>query len=674
MENISWSELLKTPIVTAQHGNDGNRIAATTEALRQAAHQFAQVLNERAKLLANSAQFDAALRDAAAIRALLPRSGLGYLCAGDVHCQQRCYAAAVAMYDQGLQTAPESDPYYHQLQQQREKATADNNKRVDFISQLPLDVVITNIIPRMERRCYSDLPPEYLYVSRAWRERFLQQPNGLYFNFGEEPNTFKTGHDQLVRFAPYVQELRGEVFGEAELEDLFSRAQFSNLKELGICCDATIQHLSLLNGLQLISDSLTHLSIEGHNGLRLYDILESCPNLVSLEAEEIDAQMSSLPSSHHRKITHLALHDVPATAYNYDEMDDLLSRFPSLLSFEITPIPDSAILMTLHKHCPYLQVLYFGERSDHLYNSDVHSHRKGIKFAHLGGYYGEEPYVQDDLIQFFYFHRDSLEEIVFKGDINVGDDAYWKLESGRVVQQRAYSEPLSPASDPIQSEGSFLRLSSINFSGTDPSPSIGIIAWLISNAPNLKAIIVNESALQPDVANVMITSKHLSKLEIVRETSSYDYRGIIRFLEYHIGIGEASTLNEITITTRRMSPESTWIPLISKLQCLKNLKLHARFIPTDCLPAMDEIRRGCPALEELTLGVRGCNIGDGIINSFCQHSNLKCLRIGSDSLHPVNLMLIALYSRLDSLYLHSHVPEKIMNIMRNNVSKIVICK
>ncbi|KAJ8652695.1 hypothetical protein O0I10_011640 [Lichtheimia ornata] len=673
VENISWSELLNNTNHTAQHGNDDSRIATATETLRQAAYQFANVLNERAKLLANSAQFDTALRDAAAIRALLPGSGLGYLCMGDVHCQQGRYAAAISIYDQGLEAVPESDQYYQQLQQHRMTAIANNDKRVDFISRLPLDIVITNIIPRLERRCYSDLPPEHLYVSHAWQERFLQQPHGLYFNFGEETETFKTGHDQLIRFAPYVQTLKGEMFDDAQLDDLFSRAQFSNLKELGIFCEYTSPCARLLNGLQLISDSLTRLSIDGYNSLQLHDILEACPNLVSLAIEDAYIDTLSLSSSHHPKITHLALHDVPGTDLDSDEMGDLLSRFPSLLSFEITPMPESRALTILHKHCPYLQVLYFGERGHRLDNVDVHPHQKGIKSAHLGGY-GEDIYMQDDLIQFLYLHRDSLEEIVFNGDIDVGNDASWRIENGKVILQRNHGVRLSPESDPTQSAASFVRLASINFAGSEPSLSLGVFTWLISNSPNLKAITINESYLQPDVANAMIKLRQLSNLEIAQPWKSDDHQGIIRFLEHHIGIGKESTLKEITIRTRRMTPEATWIPLISKLQCLKNLKLHANFIPTDCLRAMDEIRRGCPALEELTLGVRGCDIGDGIINCVCQHSNLKHLRIGSDSLPTLSLILIALYSRLDSLYLQCDVPERIMKILRNNVSKIVINK
>lgn len=237
-DNIDLAELVKPSILTAQHGNGKKRIAEATESLQQAMHQFVELLNDRARLFADSAQFDSALQDAATIRTLLPGSALGYLCTGYVHCQQGCYAAAVAMYDQGLEAVPESDAYYKHLQQHRLTAIANNSKRVDFISRLPLDIVVTNILPRVKPKCYSESssPCEHLFVSRTWQKRILQQPDGVNFDFGQEGRTFKKGHDELVRCASYVQSLSGAITGEVRLDELFSRARFSNLKQLDLNC------------------------------------------------------------------------------------------------------------------------------------------------------------------------------------------------------------------------------------------------------------------------------------------------------------------------------------------------------------------------------------------------------------------------------------------------------
>lgn len=389
--------------------------------------------------------------------------------------------------------------------------------------------------------------------------------------------------------------------------------------------------------------------------------------------------MLSLPtSSRYPKITHLTLHAVPEdTASDHDDMMAVLSQFPSLLSFEISPTPGSSILPILHEHCPYLQVLYFGSIRNPSGDIHVHSHRKGIKSVHLGGGVGYS-FTQDDLIRFLHVHKNSLEEVEACNNIDIDEDGSWRMENGQVILRAGDRDapPLLRSGDgpTTQAENSFTQLVNVNFSQSGSASSQEFVLWLISNAPNLKAVNIRTSHLRHDITKAMVTLRQLSKLEIMRwawgDTTDYS-EGIIQFLEHHIGMGNKSTLKEITIYTRTMAVEATWIPFISKLQRLKNLKLLAHVIPADCFLAMDAIGRGCPALEELTLGVRGCNIDDSIITSLCQHSNLKCLTIGSTSLSPGTLMFIALYSRLDSLHLLCSVPESVMQMLRKRVSKIV---
>ncbi|KAI7873961.1 hypothetical protein K492DRAFT_184506 [Lichtheimia hyalospora FSU 10163] len=258
---IRWSELLQNPIVTAEHRNGKEQILTATDTLQQTGHHFVRVLSERAKLFANSAQFDTALRDAKAIITILPGSGLGYLCAGDVLCQQGRYATAIVMYDQGLNAVPESDEYYQLLQQHQLTATANNTTA---------------------------------------SERVLKQPEGLQFNFGTEKETLGKGHAQLVRFAPYVQRLKGEIT-HVGLEELFTRANFSDLKQLVITSTGNTPRRPLLNGLELIAHSLTHLQIADCYSIQFRDILESCPNLVSITMMSMEAVMPSSSSIRYPK-------------------------------------------------------------------------------------------------------------------------------------------------------------------------------------------------------------------------------------------------------------------------------------------------------------------------------------------------------------------------------------
>ncbi|KAJ8652713.1 hypothetical protein O0I10_011658 [Lichtheimia ornata] len=628
--NIACSELLKNPIVTAEHGNDGNRIASATETLQETAHQFVQVLNERAMLLANSAQFDTALRDAAAIKTISPESGLGYLCMGDVYCQQGHHAAAISIYDQGLEAVPECDAYYQQLHQHRLTAVANNNKRVDFISRLPFDVVVTNIIPRMQPDFYSESSCKLLYMSRAWQERILQQPKGIRFSFGEETNTFKDGHAQLIRFAPYVQYLGGSLVG-VHLDDLFSRASFSNLKELSIFCGPTTPHVPLIHGLKLIADPLTRLTLLECPGLQLRDILETCPNLVYLKTMDVDAVMPLSLSSIYPKMKHLVLYRLQQRARTHENMVDVLSRFPSLRMLKISPMPATTILPILHKHCPDLQAISFECWSPDVAVTTT-TVGEGIASAYLGG---ENVHYRHDLIEFLYEQSNSLEVFHFHGTLEI-NNALWEISDDGQVQP--HTTPLRVAND-LSSPLSFTRLVDLRFTNTDPSSGVPMILWIVLNAPNLSAIHLPHSHFQPAVAKAMIKLKYLRKVEVeqndttddieqIREellgdldddtiddnTIDNNYDGIHQFFQHHIALGDHSTLQHVVVRVYFVSAyRQTWLPLLSRLRCLKILELCGRNSYTDCFVAnnckhiLKRIRRDCPAFERLIINRRISN-------------------------------------------------------------------
>ncbi|KAJ8652396.1 hypothetical protein O0I10_011976 [Lichtheimia ornata] len=647
VENISWSELLRKPIVTAQHGNDGNRIATATE------------------LLSNSAQFDTALRDAAAIRTLLPVSGLGYLCAGDVYCQQGHHSAAISIYDQGLETVPESDPYYQQLQQHRMAAVANNDKRVDFISRLPLDIVITNIVPRMERVLSSRALHEPLYVSRTWQERILQQPNGLRFNSGRETNTFKKGHVQLIRFAPHVQTLYVSLL-DVRFDDLFCQAHFSRLKELFLECDRTTPHLPVIHGLQMIADSLTHLTMFGCRGLQLRDILETCPNLVFLKATHGRAILPLSPSSIYPKMKHLALHRRLKRPRKHEDMVDVIRRFPSLRMLELTPMAESSLLPLLHKHCPYLLAVVFENSCRIFYRVTeiVYPNRKGIETVYLEGC---NFYKQDDLIQFLHPQRDSLQLFQFHGDIEINDNASWAIWNGH-VQHHHHQQQQPPDYSP-----SFPQLMDFHLTNIHPSTTgVPMTLWILLNAHNLATIHIHDTYFRPNIVNAMIKLNHLQKVHIDVVSNEND-DSIHQFLGHHIALGNRSTLKDVIVETTHIEISAKpWMPLLSKLPRLKNLELLAAAISENCIPLMEEIGQGCPALENLILGMDGAELADGLLPPLRRHPNLKWLKIGADEpLSNHDLMALCTFRSLKELILLFTITEVDLLEMLNDHIPIV---
>lgn len=232
VEDTPWLPLSQDASFTVQHCNNGDKIVAATDIIQQTMLQLYHALHDRAKLLANSAQFDAALRDASAMIHMQPTVGLGYLCQGDVYCLQGRYAAALPVYDNGLQAVSSSDPYYKDLLQQRMSAMRINNKRIDFVGQLPVDIISTYLIPRIMPVLLSTGCCPYLHVSRTWQQRLSQHAEDLSFEVDYQADSFKNGHKQLMRFAPYVKSLDGTITKQKRLVDLLSRAHFSSLNKL----------------------------------------------------------------------------------------------------------------------------------------------------------------------------------------------------------------------------------------------------------------------------------------------------------------------------------------------------------------------------------------------------------------------------------------------------------
>lgn len=431
----------------------------------------------------------------------------------------------------------------------------------------------------------------------------------------------------------------------------------------------------LVHGLQMVADSLTHLTIEGCPHIQLRDLLESCPNLVSLEAFDVELVMPSLPSLRFPKISHLSLHSIKETALTHDDMDDALSRFPSLLSLEITPVSGTRVLTLLHKHCPNLQSLCYGcSIYGSVHESIPHASGKGLTLARLRGIHS---YVQDDLIQFLHQHRHSLETIDF-GCYHINDNnCHWNLENGHVVQAhgRRGVPSLRPENDPIRTTTTFTRLVDIDFSYCKPSSSRGFIIWLISNAPNLKTIRLTESHFLPDVSNAMIKMSSLSKLEITKITgSAVFFNAIISFMLHHIAMEDRSTLEEMILHIEGGDMDAVpWLVLISQMNRLKDLKLLTDVIPEFSLPVLENIARGCSSLEGITLGTQyGSHFTDGVIRSLSQHPKLKYLTIGTKSLSAADFFALTTFPSLERLRFYCDIRELTKDKLRKLIPDVII--
>lgn len=390
--------------------------------------------------------------------------------------------------------------------------------------------------------------------------------------------------------------------------------------------------------------------------------------------------MPSSSTASYPKMISLALYGISEAALAYDNMVDVLSRFPSLLILEVSPMPESRILTVLQEHCPYLQRLFYGPKRLDYTTPDpltVYPNRRGMVSVHLGD--EESSFQQDDLIQFLYQQRKSLQMIDFNGKIRKDHDGLWELSNGKVMQCNDRAGSLSFAHDDPsqqQSEASFKRLVNFDLWMMDETQATPFIQWILLNASNINAIRILDSNCQPDIANAMVSLKHLSRFEIDthNETGGRYSTGIQQFFEYHIAMGEHSTLEEVIIHMWKYVETSAkvWIPFLSQLRCLKKFHLSADTISKDCLSSLEEIGRGFPALNELTLGVDGSEMAHGLLKTLRLHPNLKCLRIGASSLSDNDLVALCKFRNLKYLHLQCAVPKDLVAILQDHISNVEI--
>ncbi|KAI9259643.1 hypothetical protein BDA99DRAFT_98380 [Phascolomyces articulosus] len=144
--------------------------------------QLNATLNYRAYAFGMNSQFSQAVKDAHDMIIYNPTSAIGYLRLGSLYQMQGKQVKAIEAYRLGLQSVSQNDADYAQLVCGKELATEQNEKRIDFLQQLPVEVA---------NRIIVMLPHETkaagLVVSSVWRKRILE--------CGKAWTTLSTGDD-----------------------------------------------------------------------------------------------------------------------------------------------------------------------------------------------------------------------------------------------------------------------------------------------------------------------------------------------------------------------------------------------------------------------------------------------------------------------------------------------
>ncbi|KAJ8658017.1 hypothetical protein O0I10_006288 [Lichtheimia ornata] len=620
-------------------------ISATTKAIDQLACQFMTKLNERATAFANGANFDLALRDAALMRVITPTSSLGYLKAGTIYQQQGRQQQAASMYEKGLAMVPSSDECYADLQKGHADAESAANNRVDFITQLPLEIVVSAILPLLFDECMeADTPCPYLYVSRTWRQRMLACNNLSFYH--EELHEGPPGHmRELKRFSHHVKTLSMESGWMDVLENslsIFDTCKFPNLTKL------TIKYYGYWAGdvtyaLESVSQTVTDLSLhtEEHQtpDIHLAVVLDLCPRLVSLNLTAWDILDLN---EQYPTLTHLTM-NILCERLSHDTMINLLSHLPSLVLLDIFIFPETQFLTSLRQYCPHMKLLMCG--GHHIFHHDNYNrHVEGLQKLCLGSIVDDdEPYDGNHLIPLLRDNHQSLEHIVLVGGITMDEgDLDSSLEFNRLeeLEVDAYNDDLS------------------------------ILAiWIIRRSSHLHRVkICNHVGINDDdLYNALKGLKDLRMLSARTLGRHSTWFG--NLLEYHVQLGQDSPLKELKVAMDDHVSTFSWMDAIAGLRSLQKLVISTVGIATPAayFSIIARITKRCPSLSYLELDFGRNPAPEGFISQINDWSTLQCLHVHASSISARDIIRLLSFANLKNVIIVAPVEDYLIHLLRKHI-------
>ncbi|CDH57625.1 predicted protein [Lichtheimia corymbifera JMRC:FSU:9682] len=307
MEGSTWTGLCKQPTLKASSEKYAQLVYDSTIQLNQSLEPILSALDRRAIGLTKCANFESALRDAKVMQQILPSSALGYIREAGIYSEQGRQLQVIDTCNHGLSMVDTMDTHYATLERAKMDAEQrQNNTRIDFIGKLPVDIVITTLIPMFmyDAHMYSLKPSPYLLVSNAWRDRIVECFGGLNFLVGYSGEQHDNECLNVAKFARQTKGLRLSSYSQGTwLSDLLSENDFCSLQ-----FSNTHVH-PFVSSLESISNTLTNLDILLDGAvLHIPTIVKACPNLTSLCIHDTpDVDVSSLPMTTWPALTTLSL-------------------------------------------------------------------------------------------------------------------------------------------------------------------------------------------------------------------------------------------------------------------------------------------------------------------------------------------------------------------------------
>ncbi|KAJ8657994.1 hypothetical protein O0I10_006265 [Lichtheimia ornata] len=572
MEDSIWTDLCKQPILKAPSGKYAQLVHDSTAQLHQSLQPILSALNLRAIGFTKCANFDAALRDAKVLQQLAPSSALGYIREADIYSERGQQLQVIDVCDRGMMMVDAKDTQYDVLKRAKTDAEQRQNTRIDFISQLPLDVVITSLIPMfMDGYLHWDKRCPYLYVSNLWRDRVFQCLDGSEFGTVFEV----TDLSQVVRFARRIKILSvGEYTRGTWLGNLLRYNDFGSLQKLYVqdvsahCVDY------LVSSLMSISGTLTHCTIEleGDSMLPIGDILLNCSNLDSLEiAQTYAPSISTLPMTTWPKLRTLIIFTSRIGMITSDEIIAIGKRFPSLKKLQLSPCEDVESTRVVLEYYPWMNALRldtFGSGFAITIDDDGPLFKEvGItRFNVALSVLENDPWkgVIDILRQ----HQQTLEFITFYANIPGQPEEIYNIEYGRLKK---------------------LHLSKSGW-------------WIPHNAPMLEELKITWSSLtsestMPDTTPLppMLKKMELSLYPVFGDVDKAALEQYIQRFAHH------SQLKELIVAFDYSNDVANVLHAILHLGQLERLRIECKgdWDSTQMERFFDGLSKGCPNLSSL---------------------------------------------------------------------------
>ncbi|KAJ8657595.1 hypothetical protein O0I10_006659 [Lichtheimia ornata] len=386
--------------------------------------------------LSKLANFDAALHDANIMQQTLPSSALGYIRAATIYSEQGKQLQVINVCTKGLSLADKNDAHYDTLQHAKDVAMQRQNKRIDFISQLPVEIVVTRLIPLFmdDDLLDSGIPNAYIHVSNVWRDRIHECFGGLRFMVVVKEDRKEQKCSQLIQFAQHTKALVVTWYSQGTwLSDLLRENDFCMLRELRINGYANVHDTGILSSLSSINNTLTHLYItlnHVRNILPTADIVSACPNLVTMRiANSFDADFSSLPMTTWPNMKTLSITQA-RKRISSDQVVAISKRFPSLERLTLSPCADGHSALVLPQYCSSIRdiLIRTNEACVQLDCHQGHScDEQGVKAIYISGFFSTTYSVQDG-IRLLQQYNGGLKHLVWDMGCDTNDEALYNIE------------------------------------------------------------------------------------------------------------------------------------------------------------------------------------------------------------------------------------------------------